>query len=173
MKRIFLILTLFAFFASPAFALEIKVDGVVVGGSFATQLNFSGDVSGSGVGSQKNIVIGGAGGGVVEFVTATLDTVVAADDNTTFVSTGTGTTYTLPAAALGLQFSFVAGGTEARVTIDTASVSDTINYLSLDAGDKLESTTKASSDSVTLVGDDSNNWFVIDMGSNSWKDGGA
>ncbi len=59
MKRIFLALMLLAFFATPAFAeLEVQVDGVVVGGSFATQVNFTGNVSGSGAGSIKTIVIG-------------------------------------------------------------------------------------------------------------------
>ncbi len=61
MKRIFLALMLLSFFAYPAFAeLEVQVDGVVVGGSFATQVNFTGDVSGSGSGSIKTIGIADA-----------------------------------------------------------------------------------------------------------------
>ena len=59
MKRIFLSLLLLAFFAYPAFAeLEVQVDGTVVGGSFASQVNFTGDVTGSGDSSLKTIVIG-------------------------------------------------------------------------------------------------------------------
>ena len=173
MKRIFLAIMLLAFFAFPAFALEVKVDGVVVGGSFATQVNFTGDVTGSGAGSEKTINIGGTGGETVEFVIASTDTVVTADDETIFVSTESGTLYTLPAAAAGLKFTFVAGGSNTVVTVDTASASDTINYLSLDAGDKIQSAALASADSVTLVGDDSNNWYIVGMGSEPWIDGGS
>ncbi len=101
-------------------------------------------------------------------VVATSDTVSATDSGKRFFATTTGTVLTLPAAALGLEYTFVT--TDQKVLhIDPASTADTIEYLSLSAGDKITSP-GTSADSVVLTCGAANTWHVTSMRGN-WIDG--
>lgn len=80
-------------------------------------------------------------------------------------------TLTLPAATTdGLIYHFAAGDS-VTFSVDPASTSDTIQYLELDAGDKISSAGNTG-DSVTLVSDGSNSWYVFEM-DGTFTDGGA
>jgi len=109
----------------------------------------------------------------VEVITGASEIVRTTDDSTLYISTydeGT-TTFTLPPAAAGLEYSFAAG-VNGTITIDVqGGHTDTIRYLTLDAGDTIDSN-GATGDSVTLQGATAT-WYVVDMGSSAWTDGGA
>ena len=139
----------------------------------ATDINFTGDVTVSNSGSVSSIAIDDSSSITNEVISATSETVTAADSPTRYIATNTaaGTTFTLPAAVADLEYIFSDGGTNNTITIDTASTADTIKYLILDAGDTLDSA-GATGDSVHLVGG-SATWYVVDTGSNAWTDGGA
>jgi len=68
---------------------------------------------------------------------------------------------------------YFSGPTVLIATIPSApaSTADTIMYLTLDAGDTLDSP-GATGDSVHLVGGAAT-WYVVDTGSSAWSDGGA
>lgn len=149
-------------------AVAIQDDGTYEGE--AAKVNFSGDFDVTFAQDLATVTYTPADD-AVEVTTASADTVVAGDDNTTFIATYAGTTvYTLPTAASGLRFRFAAGVGQ-TVTIDTASTADTIQYLYLDAGDTIDSA-GATGDSVELIGA-TGKWYVVDMGSSAWTDGGA
>ena len=139
----------------------------------ATDINFTGDVTVTNSGSVSSIAIDDSSSITNEVVTATSETVTAADSPTRYIATNTaaGTTFTLPAAVADLEYIFSDGGTNNTITIDTASTADTIKYLTLDAGDTLDSA-GATGDSVHLVGG-SATWYVVDTGSSAWTDGGS
>lgn len=150
-------------------AVAIQDDGTYEGE--AAKVNFSGDFAVAFSQDTATVTYTPADD-TVEIVTATSDTVLTTDDNTTFVTTAsTGTTdFTLPTAAVGLRFRFAAGVAQ-TITIDPASTFDTIKYLSLDGGDALDSAA-TSGDSIEIVGA-VNTWYVVDTGSSAWTDGGA
>lgn len=91
-------------------------------------------------------------------------------------STGTAgcSKHTLPTAAVGLEFTFVAGN-QCSMTVDTADTNDTILYsitgTKLDAGDSIKSTGQAG-DSVTLTSTVANKWSITQM-KGVWTDNGA
>jgi len=106
-----------------------------------------------------------------EVVTGATDTLAAADSGKRMIYTTTSTTtVTLPAAALGLEFTIIAA--EGILSVDAASTSDTIIYdpsgAALSAGDKM--TCAATGDSVTLVCGAANKWYVVNR-IGSWTDG--
>ncbi len=98
---------------------------------------------------------------------AASDTLTAAETGKKIIMTAAGT-ITLPAAAVGLEYTVITGAAVA-VSVDTNSVSDTIKYLSLSAGDKLTNGS-ATGDSVTLVCGRANTWDLVDL-NGSWSDG--
>ena len=137
----------------------------------ATDINFTGDVTVTNSGSVSSIAIDDSSSITNEVVTATADTVTAADSPTRYIATaGATTTFTLPAAAADLEFIFC-DATDTTITIDTYDATDTIMYLTLDAGDTIDSA-GAAGDSVHLVGG-TNVWYVVDTGSSAWTDGDA
>ena len=96
----------------------------------------------------------------------TNDTLTAADSGRTYVVTSGATSevqLTLPAAAVGMVFSFVSATTEVmRIHPDG---SDIINYASLSAGDSIKNTSAAKGDKCTFVCVTSNEWsFTPDVG---------
>jgi len=101
------------------------------------------------------------------------DTFVTADSGKVIVYDGvnpwTGATFNLPTATVGLEYTFVQGNI-APITINPADA-DTIMYLTLDAGDKVVSTS-ATGDSVTLTCYKAFYWAVRSM-FGTWTDGGA
>ena len=139
----------------------------------ATDINFTGDVTVSNSGSVSSIAIDDSSSITNEVISATSETVTAADSPTRYIATNTaaGTTFTLPAAVADLEYIFSDGGTNNTITIDTASTADTIKYLTLDAGDTLDSAA-GTGDSVHLVGGAAT-WYVVDTGSSAWSDGGS
>jgi len=140
----------------------------------ATDINFTGDVTVSNSGSVSSIAIDDSSSITNEVISATSETVTAADSPTRYIATNTaaGTTFTLPAAVADLEFIFVDGGCSANTMIVApASTADTIMYLTLDAGDTLDSP-GATGDSVHLVGGAAT-WYVVDTGSSAWTDGGS
>ena len=166
MKKLFIGLAVFLLLlsVSPAWALDVKVEGTTVGGSFASSVNFTGAVSGSGNFSEKTIRIGGA----IEVLTSETETVVAADNGTIFITPTDGCTFTLPAAAAGLTFTFVEGSTTATATVNTTGSDAFVNFgeVSGPTG-TLTSTAGDVADSVTIAGS-SSGWYVIDMGAAAW-----
>jgi hypothetical protein len=107
-----------------------------------------------------------------EVMTATQDTLATTDTGKRMIYTSTSTTtVTLPAAALGLEYSVIAGGTSS-LSIDPATTDDTIIYYpsgtALSAGDKM--TAAATGDSVTLVCGKAHTWYVKEI-NGSWTDG--
>ena len=152
-------------------AVGVQEDGTRKG--TATDINFTGDVTVTGSGSVIGVAIDNTDDWTNEVVTATNDTVTAADTFTRYIATATSatTTFTLPTAAANLEYIFCNGDTAAQtITVAPASTADTIEYLALDAGDTIDSS--ATGDSVHLIGA-SGTWYVVDTGSNAWTDGGA
>ncbi len=98
---------------------------------------------------------------------ATSDTLTAAETGKKVIMTAAGT-ITLPAAAVGLEYSVITGANVA-VSVDAYSVSDTIKYLSLSAGDKMTNGS-ATGDSITLVCGRANTWDLVNL-VGSWTDG--
>ena len=104
-------------------------------------------------------------------VGVTNDTLTVAESGKIFVCTAN-CTKVLPTATNGVVYT-VADGAGVTINVDPASTTDTIEYLTLDGGDKISSS-GATGDTVTLLGDgDNSKWYVIGMGSNAWTDGGA
>lgn len=104
-------------------------------------------------------------------VTGTADTMTTADSGAYIVSTSTvGTKFTLPAAAVGLEFniaySSTATGGARYITVDTASVADTImasfSSVPLDGGDSIKSSGNTG-DSVCVISTAANVWSLCGM----------
>ncbi len=96
------------------------------------------------------------------------DTLTVAESGTIYVCTAN-CTKTLPAATDGVEYTFVAGA-GATISVDPGVTTDTIMYLTLSAGDKITST-GATADSLTLLGDGTNKkWYVVNM-KGTWTDG--
>lgn len=134
------------------------------------QVDSDRDVS---IASDASLVINGA----FEYNTEkalTNDTLTAIESGKTIVSAYTldGVTYTLPTAAAGLQYTVIAGNNK-TIYVDTGLTTDTIRYLTLDAGDKLSSpSSPATGDSVTVISVESGYWDIKNMGG-TWQDGGS
>jgi len=101
-------------------------------------------------------------------VVATEDTLTAEESGITLIVNGT-YDVNLPADSLGLEYTIVAAST-ATVSVAPAE-GDSIIYLTLDAGDELDSA-GAAGDSVTLICGASNSWYIKSM-TGSWTDGGT
>ena len=103
---------------------------------------------------------------------ATEETVETGDNGTLFISEAAAITkYHLPACGSEpLEASFAAADANA-IIIDTDSSSDTIKYLTLDAGDAIRSNA-AIGDCVTLNCYKANTWIPSKMGSSVWTDAG-
>ena len=167
MKKILtlLVVMLFLVTSSALAAVAVKDSGSYEGE--ATVLDFGN------MGISLNGTTASISANPVEVVSTATKTITAAENGEMYISTypsGT-STFTLPAAAVGLEYSFVSGK-GLTVTIDTASTDDTINYLTLDAGDTIDSNA-ATGDSIRLTCGRANIWDVTDMGSSAWTDGGA
>lgn len=148
----------------PAWAqVDVQVEGTTVGGGFANAINFTGNVTGSGTGSTKAIDVGGS----IEKITGGTETVVAADNGTVFISDDTGTSFTLPAAAAGMTFTFVEGATTNSSTVNAAGTDQFFNYGLPGDTDTLTSSAGRLADSVTVAGT-SGGWYVIDTGNAAW-----
>jgi hypothetical protein len=113
-----------------------------------------------------------------EVVTATGDNLAVTDSGKKMVYTATSDNklIVLPdATTLGQIYTVIDGrandvGGAKYIQIDPQA-GDTIQYLTLDAGDKLKSAS-ATGDSVTLINAASNTWYVVGM-KGAWSDGGA
>lgn len=107
-----------------------------------------------------------------EIVTATIDTITSADNGKIFIYRGTAATdFTLPDCSTDeWEVKFVAA-TGQTITVDTGSTLDTIKYLTLDAGDALDSAS-ATGDSVTLRCFADGLIVPMQM-KGTWTDGGA
>ena len=101
-------------------------------------------------------------------VVTTDDTLTAEESGITLIVDGT-YDITLPADSLGLEYTIVAASTD-TVSIAPAS-GDSIAYLTLDAGDELDSA-GAIGDAVSLICGASNTWYIKSM-TGTWTDGGA
>ena len=166
MKKILTLCVMFVLIASSAYAAVAVTDAGTYEGEASVV-----DFANLGVSFDGNKATVRAN--PTEVVTAATKSVTAAENGEMYITTyasGT-TTVTLPAAAVGLEYTFVSGK-GLTVTIDTASASDTINYLTLDAGDTIDSNA-ATGDSVRLTCARANTWDVTAMGSSAWTDGGA
>ena len=174
---------LMLFLVIPAYAnLEYHLDGSKVGGTAVRGL-YSGDISITGQGRDKTVVIAPDGGMEVEVVSTTSKTLAATDKPKRIIMTANGdNVVTLPVAADGLIFQVIdgdisaAGAGGAELIYIHPNGSDQIIYAptgaaaGLDGGDVLVSTGNTG-DSVTLIGQ-TGVWY-IDMGVREWTDGGA
>lgn len=108
----------------------------------------------------------------IEVISATTETVTAADSGKTYISTATQTTtFTLPDCdSTDMQVGFVSNGGH-KITIDTYATTETIKYLTLDAGDTIDSAS-ATGDSVQLRCYAADTWIPVEM-KGTWADGGA
>lgn len=118
------------------------------------------------------VVIDGEGvykGGKSDYrVITTDDTLVATQSSLTVINRGAAT-LALPSAVLGLEFTAINGDTGDILSLDSAAT-DTIDYLTLDAGDELDSSgTKG--DSITVICGRANTWYVKSI-NGVWQDGG-
>lgn len=129
----------------------------------------------------NNGVLDGADGSIIksrvltdiETISATTETVTSADSGKTYISTATQTTtFTLPdCGSTDMQIGFVDAYGK-TITIDTYATTETIKYLTLDAGDSIDSA-GATGDSIQLRCYTTDTWVPVEMGSSAWTDGGA
>jgi|GEM_PF-6415106 len=166
-KGLGLIIALVMLFILPVFASTIQ--STLGGQDSSGNYHFTVDSDG---------VLAGASGSVTnvsrayEAISATEETLVVADNGKILVATATSTTtFTLPTAVVGMEFTIVAGKGQ-TISVDPASTADTIAYLTLDAGDEIDSA-GVTADSVTLKCYTANTWIPVNMGSSAWSDGGS
>lgn len=96
-----------------------------------------------------------------------------------YIEDRVGKKFSLPRAAVGLQYTFStgynAGGLRVTSTVDTLDTADIIDYsisgTSLDAGDSVKSTGQAG-DSVTVTCTSANKWSITQMKA-VWTDNGT
>ena len=168
-KGLGLIIALIMLFTLPALAATLtgQLGGVDSNGDYQFTVNTDGVLNGSDLSVIKARVVED-----YELITATEESVVLADSGKIMIATATATTtFTLPAAVVGMEFTFVAGKGQ-TVKIDPATTADTIAYLTLGVGDEMDSS-GATGDSVTLKCYQANTWIPIDMGSSAFTDGGS
>ena len=166
-KGLLLIVALVMLLAVPAFAADTQatIGGQNSSGSYHFTVDSDGVLAGASTSTTKL-------SRAYEVITATEEAVVAADNGKIMVATAAATTtFTLPAAVVGMEFTFVAGAAQ-TVSIDPSTTADTITYLTLDAGDEIDSA-GAIGDSITLKCYQANTWIPVDMGSSAFTDGGA
>jgi hypothetical protein len=170
----------------PAFAADLQatIGGLNSSGNYHFTVDSDGVLDGA-TGSTMTVdnmagaLVGNVTGNVsrgYELVTATEDALVLADVGKIMIATATATTtFTLPAAVVGYEFTVVAASSKEggdTIKVDPATTADTILYLDLDAGDEIDSA-GATGDSVTLKCISANTWLPVNMGSSAWTDGGA
>ena len=166
-RKYALVVLLVLILACPAFAaVGVQRDGTMQG--TATDLNIVGGY----VSSDGSTIVVAPGYPVV---VATTDTITIANSGETLIVTpvsASGGKFTLPAATVGQVYKFVDGksGNANTFSVDPYST-ETIRYLTLDAGDKLTST-GATGDSLELRCGATGVWYVTEM-KGSWTDGGA
>lgn len=104
----------------------------------------------------------------------TSDTLTAQESGTTYVYSGTvNSVFTLPAAAVGMEFSFVSTGDSSTFALDpdgTDTIKWDISSVPLDGGDKLISP-GATEDSITIFSGVANEWAVKSI-NGTFTDGG-
>lgn len=148
--------------------------------TFSGSLVASGGVTGDVTGNVTGDVTGSVTGTVPIEVVTTTNVITAAESGTTFIlNSATGFVSTLPAAAAGLWFKFIVGGTppsSGNHTIVTPSTPDLIHGLVLYAPTDDAGATDDDADTVSFVasqaqeGDwvelvcDGTNWFVCGQG---------
>ena len=159
MKRILLALLLACFLATPAYAKKIATFGTGSGGTYMMEadtdsvISFRADVG-------------------IKYpyeVASTSDTLKSAETGKTLLFNGTmASTFTLPTATVGSEFSFVADNNTV-MRVDPQST-DTIKFSTdMAAGDKLVSS-GAIMDSVTLFCGTANTWSIKAI-NGTWTDG--
>jgi len=127
-------------------------------------------------------ILSGAEGSTVELTPNVSISSTGADATQATATTATsGRTYIFESAAQTifflpdcasqqLEYTVVAADAN-KILIDTGVATDTINYLTLDAGDGLASNS-AIGDTVTLQCYKANTWLPTKMGSSAWTDAG-
>lgn len=181
-KKIFtLTAALLLLLVSPVFAeLEVQEDGTVVGGSFATQVDFQGSIDASGATSTKVVRTPP----LPESVT-TDDTLTATETGKTFIlsrsNASGGAVLTLPTAVAGLEYHFIdgAGYTNGKAAGDgylwiNPEAADVINAdvsgAALGVGISLRSPGNTG-DSLALICGVANTWDVLQR-TGTWVNGG-
>ena len=172
-KGLLLIVAILMVFAIPAFSAtrEATLGGQDSSGNYRFTVDSDGVLDGADASSIKARLVKD-----YEVVTTTESVLTAADSGKIMIATATGsaTTFTLPAAVVGMEFTLVGGSAAAGgkvVKADPKTTADTILYLTLDAGDELDSA-GATGDSVTLKCFKANTWIPVYM-NGTWVDGGA
>ncbi len=100
----------------------------------------------------------------------TSDTLTAAESGKTFVVTpaaGSPPTYTLPVAAVGMEFTFVTTNT-VSVYLDPNGT-DIFKYASLSAGDRIYNSSAAAGDTIRVFCATANQWAVTPI-AGTWAD---
>lgn len=165
MKRYWAVALILALMVSPVFAAKVGMFG-------------SPNSSGTGpmeVDDSRVITVASDAGIIYPYeVATTSDTLTAAESGKTISVTtaqagGEFVTFTLPTAAVGMEYSFIAD-TKTTVNIDPQST-DTIRYGSavFAAGDKIANTSIATGDSITLFSPVANYWSVKAI-NGTWAD---
>lgn len=100
----------------------------------------------------------------------TSDTLTQRESGKTIMFIGTAvSTFTLPPAANGLTYTFVNGKGSLGIYIDPGESNDVLFHSTCIQGDRLGNSTQASGDSITVIGDDDDRWYVIPH-SGTWAD---
>jgi len=183
-KELGIIVAILMLFAIPVFASTIQstLGGQDSSGNYHFTVDSDGVLDGaSGSTITVESLTGDITGRLIQETEALVSTVIekvldADDSGKILVATATtaDTTFTLPAAVVGMEFTLVGGSAAAGgkvVKADPKTTADTILYLTLDAGDELDSP-GATGDSVTLKCFKANTWVPVYM-NGTWVDGGA
>ena len=164
-KELGLIVAILMLFAIPVFASTIQstLGGQDSSGNYHFTVDSDGVLDGA---AASTTTIARA----YSVATTTESVLTAADSGKILISSLAATTFTLPAAVVGMEFTFVAGA--AGMKVDPSTTADTIAYLTLDAGDEIDAA-GVTGDSVTLKCYKANTWIPVDMGSSAFSDGGS
>ena len=166
MRKLFLF-ALILFLATPGYAASVvSTDGLP---------NSSGTHPIT-VDSDRYITYATDAGIIASYEAATTsDTLTAVETGKTFtVDCATLCEFELPAAAVGMSFSFISIDNDASFSIDpngTDTIKWSISNVPLDGGDKLTSP-GATGDSITIFSTTANEWAVKNM-HGTWTDGGS
>lgn len=164
-RKVLGLMVAFLFIASIAFA-SVAVQEMGVEKGVATTLNVVG-LGTSNDGSTFTV------GNDIEKATAG-DTLVTADSGNVIIYkpatyTATAAVFNLPTASVNMKYAFATGG-NSTIAINPEA-GDVIQYLTLDAGDRLTSP-GATGDSVTLICGEVGYWTISER-SGTFTDGGA
>ena len=164
-KGLLLIVAILMVFAIPAFSAtrEATIGGQDSSGNYRFTVDSDGVLDGA---AASTTTLARA----YSVATTTESVLTAADSGKILISSLAATTFTLPTAVVGMEFTFVAGA--AGMKVDPSTTADTITYLTLDAGDEIDSA-GATGDSITLKCYKANTWIPVNMGSSVFTDGGA